>query len=288
MIANAEVQAPTWEKRSEPAPQPRAPGATRQGPTAPPPFEQGPIAGQQVVEDVSFSVPATGITALLGRNGVGKTSPIKAILGLITGPGRWNSRASHPRTAHPPDRPARRRLRPGGPEVFSGLTVAENLRLAERDAAPRRQLWSTVPDLLKRAPQMAGTLSGGQQQMVSLARALLNENRLLLVDEPTKGLAPRSCGGRRDARKGREDRADPVRGAEPAGRPPARRRSGRALRRQGGPHHGHRPGVPGRRDLTRGCSASAPKGGHSEEPDAGHGENTARPTPRPTGTEPQK
>lgn len=154
------------------------------------------IAGQQVVEDVSFTVPATGITALLGRNGVGKTSTIKAIIGLIDRTGvvelageRIEKEATFKIIQRgvgyvPEDR-----------EVFSGLTVAENLRLAERDATPRRQLVEELfPDLLARAGQMAGTLSGGQQQMVSLARALLNTNKILLVDEPTKGLAPKIVG----------------------------------------------------------------------------------------------
>jgi len=154
------------------------------------------IAGQQVVEDVSFTVPATGITALLGRNGVGKTSTIKAIIGLIDRTGTVEldgARIEKEATFKiirsgvgyvPEDR-----------EVFSKLTVAENLRLAERDAAPRRQLVEELfPDLLARSGQMAGTLSGGQQQMVSLARALLNTNKILLVDEPTKGLAPKIVG----------------------------------------------------------------------------------------------
>jgi len=153
----------------------------------------GRIAGQQVVEDVSFEVPAIGVTALLGRNGVGKTSTIKSILGLIERSG--DVRLGGTRI----DRlPTHRIVQEGvgyvpeDREVFGSLTVAENLRLAERDDHPRRELVERLfPDLLERRAQRAGTLSGGQQQMVSLARALINENRLLLVDEPTKGLAPR-------------------------------------------------------------------------------------------------
>ncbi len=77
-------------------------------------------------------------------------------------------------------------------EVFGSLSVGENLRLAERDDTPRREFIERLfPDIHARRAQRAGTLSGGQQQMLSLARALVNENRLLLVDEPTKGLAPK-------------------------------------------------------------------------------------------------
>ncbi len=151
------------------------------------------IAGQQVVEDVSFDVPATGITAVLGRNGVGKTSTLRGILGLISRRGevllegeRIDSLPTHKIVQRgvgyvPEDR-----------EVFAGLTVAENLALAERQRAPRHDFVAELfPDLVQRRDQRAGTLSGGQQQMVSVARALLNDNRIILVDEPTKGLAPK-------------------------------------------------------------------------------------------------
>lgn len=159
------------------------------------------IAGQQVVEDVTFQVPPAGITAILGRNGVGKTSTIRGILGLITRRGevtlageRIDGLQTHQIVQRgvgyvPEDR-----------EVFAGLTVAENLSLAERDKNPRREFVAELfPDLAARRGQLAGTLSGGQQQMVSVARALLNENQILLVDEPTKGLAPKIVGEVADA-----------------------------------------------------------------------------------------
>jgi branched-chain amino acid transport system ATP-binding protein len=142
---------------------------------------------------VSFDVPALGVTALLGRNGVGKTSTIKSILGLIERTGEVRLAGTRVDRL-PTHRIVQRGVGyvPEDREVFGALTVGENLRLAERDDRPRRDLVERLfPDLVERRAQRAGTLSGGQQQMVSLARALVNENRLLLVDEPTKGLAPR-------------------------------------------------------------------------------------------------
>ncbi|MFE6733900.1 ABC transporter ATP-binding protein [Microbacterium sp. NPDC057650] len=154
---------------------------------------QASINGQQVVEDVSFEVPATGITAVLGRNGVGKTSTLRAVLGLIQRRGEVLLDGERI-DGLPTHRIVRRGVGyvPEDREVFSALTVAENLALAERQSAPRREFVAELfPDLVARRDQRAGTLSGGQQQMVSVARALLNDNRLLLVDEPTKGLAPK-------------------------------------------------------------------------------------------------
>ena len=151
------------------------------------------VAGQQVVEDVSFEVPATGVTAVLGRNGVGKSSTLKGILGLYDRTGEVTFDGARI------DREPTHRIVQSGiayvpedREVFTLLTVQENLELAVRQQDPRWEfVHALFPELVKRAKQRAGTLSGGQQQMVSLARALINDNRLLLVDEPTKGLAPK-------------------------------------------------------------------------------------------------
>jgi branched-chain amino acid transport system ATP-binding protein len=137
-------------------------------------------------------VPEGGVTALLGRNGVGKTTTLRAILGLVDRRGsvRLDDAELVGLSTH---RIVRRSVGyvPEDRDVFTGLTVAENLRLAERDAEPRYDLvYELFPELEQRAEQRAGTLSGGQQQMVAIGRALLNDNRVLLVDEPTKGLAP--------------------------------------------------------------------------------------------------
>lgn len=150
------------------------------------------LGGSQVLQGVSFDVQEGGVTALLGRNGVGKTTTLRAVLGLV--PRRGGVRLDGaPIEREPTHRIVRRGLGfvPEDRDVFAGLTVEENLRLAVRNGSARFQLvYELFPELRARAGQRAGTLSGGQQQMVAVARALLNENRLLLIDEPTKGLAP--------------------------------------------------------------------------------------------------
>jgi branched-chain amino acid transport system ATP-binding protein len=150
------------------------------------------LGQSHVLQGVSFDVPEGGVTALLGRNGVGKTTTLRAILGLVGRRGSVQLDGDE-LTSLPTHRVVQRRVGyvPEDRDVFAGLTVAENLRLAERDGEPRYDLvYDLFPDLEARGAQRAGTLSGGQQQMVAIARALLNENRVLLVDEPTKGLAP--------------------------------------------------------------------------------------------------
>ncbi|GAA1850986.1 ABC transporter ATP-binding protein [Pseudonocardia ailaonensis] len=147
-----------------------------------------------VLQGVSFTVRPNRVTALLGRNGVGKTTTMLSVLGLVPATGSVLMDG-----AELLGRPTHRRVRQGigyvpeDREVFAELTVEENLELAARtpEAAQRRaSVYDLFPDLLRRARQRAGSLSGGQQQMVAIARAMLNPNRLLLVDEPSKGLAP--------------------------------------------------------------------------------------------------
>ncbi len=150
------------------------------------------LGESHVLQGVSFEVPEGGVTALLGRNGVGKTTTLRALMGLVPRRGVVTL-AGTDLTRLATHQIVRRGVGyvPEDREVFAGLTVEENLRLAERNGNARYGLvYELFPELKTRGAQKAGTLSGGQQQMVAIARALLNENPLLLVDEPTKGLAP--------------------------------------------------------------------------------------------------
>ena len=153
------------------------------------------LGGSAILHGVSFTVAGRGVTALLGRNGVGKTTTARAILGLLpsTGSLRFDGRALGGLQTH-----AIARLGIGYvPEdrgVFCALTVAENLRLAEprsAAAAAYERVYALFPVLRQRGGQPAGTLSGGEQQMLAIGRILLRRNRLLVVDEPTKGLSPK-------------------------------------------------------------------------------------------------
>jgi len=151
------------------------------------------IGESHVLQGISLSVVKGRVTALLGRNGVGKTTTLRALLGLVPRSRGQVILDGVDVTRAPTHAIVRRGIGyvPEDRDVFAGLTVEENLRLAERAGTGRYDLvYQLFPELRERGRQRAGTLSGGQQQMLAIARALLNDNRLLLVDEPTKGLAP--------------------------------------------------------------------------------------------------
>ncbi|CAN5284226.1 ABC transporter ATP-binding protein [soil metagenome] len=151
------------------------------------------LGESHVLQGVSFSVAKGGVTALLGRNGVGKTTTLRALMGLVPRSRGAVLVEGENMTRLPTHAIVRRGIGyvPEDRDVFAGLTVEENLRLAERGGNGRYELvYDLFPELEERGRQRAGTLSGGQQQMVAIGRALLNDNSLLLIDEPTKGLAP--------------------------------------------------------------------------------------------------
>ncbi|MBZ8144159.1 ABC transporter ATP-binding protein, partial [Rubrivivax gelatinosus] len=149
-----------------------------------------------VLHGVDLDVGAGEIVALLGRNGSGRSTTAKALMGLLPARGsvRWRGAEL---LGHPAHEIARAGLGyvPESRDVFPTLSVNENLRLGER---PRRgtRRWTTAellarfPRLAERAQAPAGVLSGGEQQMLTLARTLVGDPDLLIVDEPTEGLAP--------------------------------------------------------------------------------------------------
>ena len=151
------------------------------------------INGSHILQGVNFFVPENKVTALLGRNGVGKSTTLKAIMGLNPGTGSIKFGGTEI-VAMPTHKIVQMGMGyvPEDREIFASLTVKENLSLAARHAEPNYDLvYSLFPELLTRTSQRAGTLSGGQQQMVAISRALLNQNKILVIDEPTKGLAPK-------------------------------------------------------------------------------------------------
>ena len=146
-----------------------------------------------ILHGVSLSVAPGEAVAILGRNGAGKTTMIRSIVGF-TPPraGRivFDGDAIH---GWPPYRIARRgvALVPQGRRIFAPLSVRENLLIGARaDGFTLERIFGLFPRLQERQRQVAGTLSGGEQQMLALGRALLTNGRMLLLDEPSEGLAP--------------------------------------------------------------------------------------------------
>ena len=150
-----------------------------------------------IVQGVSLTVDVGEVVALLGRNGVGKTTLARGLVGLTPiaqGKVRIDGADVTGMTAH---RVSRRGVRivPQGRGIFPRLSVAENLRIGaflsqEPDLRVRDLLHELFPILWERRQQRAGTLSGGEQQMLAIARALLSVPKLLILDEPTEGVAP--------------------------------------------------------------------------------------------------
>lgn len=157
------------------------------------------IGQYHILQGINLEIPEGQVTVLIGRNGAGKTTTLRSIMGLNPPtPKSLVTFNGEKINGLPTYEIARKGIAfvPEDQGIFSDLTVAENLRLAmlkEDKETYARQEWlltEIFPDLTKKLKQKAGSLSGGQKQMLSIGRGLVNDNKLLLIDEPSKGLAP--------------------------------------------------------------------------------------------------
>lgn len=151
----------------------------------------------QVLWDVDLHVPAGELVCLMGRNGVGKTTLLKSIMGLLKPRSGSISLQGKPVTALSPDQRARQGIGyvPQGRDIFPDMTVLENLRVGRvahnlSSATLPDDIFQLFPVLQTMLHRKGGVLSGGQQQQLAIARALVTRPTLLLLDEPTEGIQP--------------------------------------------------------------------------------------------------
>ncbi|TMK46302.1 MAG: ABC transporter ATP-binding protein [Alphaproteobacteria bacterium] len=154
-------------------------------------------ADSHILHGVSFSLQPGAVLALLGRNGAGKTTCISTIIGFLKPRDGEIRLFGEPIEGMSPERISQLGigLVPQGRRIFTSLTVRENLVVAQRGGAAVNpwnvdRIYDMFPRLSERNMQFAGTLSGGEQQMLAIGRALMGNPRVLLLDEPSEGLAP--------------------------------------------------------------------------------------------------
>ncbi len=155
------------------------------------------IGGSRILRGVNLDVPDNAVTCLMGRNGVGKTTTLRSIVGLRTPTGGSITLDSENLLGLKPEYRARKGVGyvPQGRDIFPNLTVMENLKIGALAMGKPlngklERIYTLFPILKEFLPRKGGNLSGGQQQQLAIARALLTDPKVLILDEPTEGIQP--------------------------------------------------------------------------------------------------